>query len=90
MGWIQIPTSLDDLIHIPGSDFHKVTNGIKAVKDLLEISKTCMQAINIDEQYGCFLSSCDDIMGALSTIFNADLKCPQYDFRFSKLFMKNN
>ena len=82
MGWIQIPTSLEDLIHIPGSDFLEVTDWITAVTDLLKISKTCMQAITVDDQYGCFLSSCDDIMKALSTIFDADLKCPQYDFRF--------
>ena len=85
MGWINIPRSLDELINIPGSDFHKVTKWITAVTDLLEISKTCMQAITIDEQYGCFLSSCDDIMKALSTLFDADLKCPQYDLRFSKI-----
>ena len=85
MGWISIPRSLDELIKISGSDFHKVTNWITAVTDLIEISKTCMQAITVDDQYGCFLSSCDDIMKALSTIFDADLKCPQYDLRFSRI-----
>ena len=53
LGWIQIPTSLEDLVEIPGSDTAKLTRFMNAVSEISRITYKCM---NDDKQYMCFIS----------------------------------
>ena len=76
LGWIQIPTSWEDLVEVPGSDVIKLTMFVDAVYEIFRITDLCMQAEN---QLSCFKSNCDDYVKAWGIIFNADLKCPQID-----------
>ena len=76
LGWIQIPTSWDDLIDIPGSDMVKLTKFMNAVNEIYRITDKCMKASN---QFACFIDNCDDYAKAWGVIFDADLKCGQYD-----------
>ena len=76
LGWVQIPTSWDDLVDVPGSDMSRFTRFMKAVDDIYRITDKCMKANN---QFACFIENCDDYAKAWGIIFDADLKCAQYD-----------
>ena len=78
LGWIQIPTSWEDLVDVPGSDMAKFTRFMDAVYLIYKITDECMKANN---QFACFIDNCDDYAKAWGIIFDADLKCGQYDMR---------
>ena len=83
LGWIQIPTSLEDLVEIPGSDTAKLTRFMNAVSEISRITYKCM---NDDKQYMCFIDNCDDYVKAWGIIFDADLKCAQFDLGLALLY----
>ena len=49
---------------------------MNAVNEIYRITDKCMKASN---QFVCFIDNCDEYAKAWGVIFDADLKCDQYD-----------
>ena len=49
-----------------------------ALTEIKSITNHCMKA---DHKYDCFIDNCDAYARAWGIIFDADLKCAQYDMK---------